>query len=121
MTALEKNLGEAINKLFTAEPQKEPTFEVDKNVYKICYFGTPKTGYDIQIIEYRIQYLGKDKFLPYGFEHMTKPELDFYSCYSSFEAAMEECKRRHGDDVEFKFDAAKTFCTVYVKERNRVV
>jgi len=114
MTALEKSLGEAVNKLFTAEPQKEPKFEVDKNVYKICYFGTPKTGYDIQIIEYRIKYLGKNKFLPYGFEHMTNPELDFYSCYGSFEAAMEEVKRRHGETVEFNFNIAKTFCTVYI-------
>ena len=51
---------------------KNNEIKIDDEVYVIRQFGTFRDGFDVQIDKYKVQYKGKTKFVPYGFQCMLE-------------------------------------------------
>lgn len=79
--------------------------KIGDKVFCIRKFGDYRTGYDIQIIRYRVKYKGIDKFIPEGFMDLKKcyQEISYSDCYKSLDEAKEVITKQFSNyDVVFK-------------------
>jgi len=81
----------------------ENEIEIDDIVYAVKKFGTIKSGFDIQIIKYRVQYKGTCAFIPYGFHNLDErcQEIEYDECCKTLDEAKEIVKIILGDSVDF--------------------
>ena len=82
---------------------KDNEIKIDDEVYVVRKFGTIKTGFDVQIIKYKVQYKGKSKFIPYGFQDMLAryQEISYDICSKTLEEAKQVVYLMLGDSIEF--------------------
>lgn len=82
---------------------KENEINIDDEVYVVRKFGTIKTGFDVQIIKYKVQYKGKSKFVPYGFQDMpySYQEISYDQCSKTLEEAKQVVYLMLSDSIEF--------------------
>ena len=82
---------------------KENEIKIDDEVYVVRKFGASRNGFDVQIIKYKVQYKGKLKFVPYGFQDMSDryQEIPYDSCSKTLKEAKQVVYLMLGDSIEF--------------------
>ena len=82
---------------------KENEINIDDYVYVVRKFGDYWKYSDIQIIKYKVQYKGKLKFIPYGFQDMSAKyrEILYDICSKTLEEAKQVVYLMVGNSIEF--------------------
>ena len=82
---------------------KEKEINIDDYVYVVRKFGTFRSGFDIQIIRYKVQYKGLNKFIPYGFQDMSDKykEIPYDICSKTLEEAKQVIYLMVGNSIDF--------------------
>lgn len=97
---------------------KENEINIDDYVYVVRKFGTLKDGFDVQIIRYKVQYKGKSKFIPYGFQDMSDryKEIEYDRCFKTLEEAKQVVYLMLNNSIEFIEQYNGQYCDVKFKE-----
>lgn len=66
--------------------------EIGTECYCVDAIKIFDNSYDVEITKLKIQYIGKDKFIPEGFKLLTTPEVSYEYVYSSLENAIDHAK-----------------------------
>lgn len=82
---------------------KENEVNINDHVYIVRKFGTIRSGFDIQIIRYKVQYKGLYKFIPYGFQDMSDKyqEIEYDRCFKTLEEAKQVVYLMINNSIEF--------------------
>ena len=95
----------------------ENEVKIDDLVYVVKKFGTIKSGFDIQIIRYRVGYKGTYAFIPYDFRNLSSShqEIKYDVCCKTLDEAKEIAKLMIGDAIEFVERCDGAYYDVYFK------
>lgn len=87
--------------------------KVGQKVYVVKKYGTIKDGFEMQILDYEVGWIGEDSILVKHYWDYREPEIKFYDLYSTLEEAMNGVK-----NIRFFKDKKVEFKKIYGSSYN---
>lgn len=79
--------------------------KIGQKVWVIKMYGTIEDGFDMQILDYEVGWIGKNSIIIKHYKEHNEPELDFWELYPTLEEAMETIKNApYFKDKEVRFE-----------------
>lgn len=79
-------------------------FKIGQTVFVVKQFGTWKAGFDVQILDYKIGFLGKDSFLPEDYREYKNPEISYIDTFETLDDAFKYVVHRYGKVCDVSFE-----------------
>ena len=81
---------------------KQTEIQIGDKLWTILKIGTIKSGYDVQILRYKVGWKGTHSFIPTSFEHLTRQVINYQDCYKSLREVKKIVKSYFDGPVTFE-------------------